>query len=105
MSVFTDWEIYPLAKPIGSLRANGKVTICQTVKVSFTIMEGSKGLFAGLPSKLVEKNGERKYYPDVKLIDETTYEQFQTEAKEAYSNRLESGPPAKKTISAGNVPF
>ena len=102
MSVFTDWEVFPLSKPAKSLMANGKVTIAGTVRVSFTIVNGPKGLFAGLPQQVVEKDGETKYYPHVKILDTETYNMFQKEAVEAYNTRLEA-PPAKKKQS--NIPF
>lgn len=106
MSVFTDWDIFPLKTQVGNLVANGKVTICGTVRVSFTLMNGSKGIFAGLPSKKSDKpgdDGKPIYYPDVKILDKATYDEFQEEAKAAYNTLLNSAPAPKG--KSANVPF
>lgn len=104
--VFTDWEVRILQKPAGSLLANGKVTIAGTVRVAFSIIKGPKGVFAGLPTKMVEKNGEKNYYPEVKIPDQTTYAQFQTEALAAFE-AAQTNPPEPKaaTVNKTNVPF
>lgn len=109
MSVFSNWRVFPLKEKIGSLVANGKVTISETVDVSFTIVEGPKGLFATLPSKKSgkkdEKTGKDIYYPDVKILDESTYGIFQKEAVEAYDNQLATSQVKSTPKSKSNVPF
>jgi DNA-binding cell septation regulator SpoVG len=103
--VFSDWKVFPLKNQVGNLVANGKVTILGTVEVSFTIVKGNKGLFAGLPSKQSEKNGEKVYYPDVKILDKTTYADFQTQALAAYEARLAAPPVNVTSENTKGTPF
>lgn len=108
-TVFSDWKIFVLKTKVGNLVANGKVTISQTVQISFTVVEGSNGVFASLPSRKSEKvgdNGKPIYYPDVKILDPETFAAFQAQAKEEYENALAAGPsvpPATKSKS--KAPF
>lgn len=109
MSVFSNWRIFALKEKAGSLLANGKVTISETVDVSFTIVDGPKGLFAALPSKKSgkkdEKTGKDVYYPDVKLLDEATYNAFQSEAVAQWEINLAGGAPSQKSTKTKNAPF
>jgi DNA-binding cell septation regulator SpoVG len=106
--VFSNWRIFPLTTKVGSLLANGKVTVSGTVDVSFTLVDGPKGIFAALPSKKSgkkdEKTGKDIYYPDVKILDEATQSTFQEEAVAEW-NAKTSGVTESTPKSSKNVPF
>lgn len=110
-SVFTDWQIWPVKVKAGNLLANGKVVVAGTVKVDFRIMEGNKGLFAGFPSQMSEKEGKKNYYPYIKLVDDATYESFQKEAVAAYEQQMAGTLPVVASASkpvgktGNNIPF
>lgn len=60
MEKFSDWKIFPIKNP--KIKANGSVIVAGTISIKFSIFEGSKGLFAMVPSnKYVDKEGTTKY--------------------------------------------
>jgi DNA-binding cell septation regulator SpoVG len=86
--VFTNVKLFPLKTPAGNLLANGSVLVSGTVEVKFTIMKGSKGLFASLPARKGNKpdeNGRVPWYPEVKIPSEELYQEFQTVVKSEYT--------------------
>lgn len=109
MSVFSQFQIWPVKSEAGSLLANGKVVVAGTLKVNFRVMKGPKGNFAAFPSDRVEKEGKTEFYPQASLLDETTKELFQTEAMKAYNEALAAGPQATAKPGSpkpsANVPF
>ncbi len=108
-TVFSNWRIFPLKEKVGSLLANGKFTLCETADVSFTIVDGPKGIFGALPSKKSgkkdDKTGKDIYYPDVKLIDEATSSAFQDEVKVQWNMKLSGAETAKPAATGKKVPF
>ena len=67
----------------GKLKAFAKVTFGHELEVKgFKIIEGSKGLFVGLPS---EKSKDDKYYPTVYINSDELYQDLQTEVLAAYN--------------------
>lgn len=71
------------------LKAFAKVTFGHELEVKgFKIIEGSKGLFVGLPS---EKSQDGKYYPTVYINDENLYRDLQTAVLAAYNEGASEG--------------
>lgn len=98
-NVFANMEIYPLSKPAGTLVANGSVEIGGLVKVRFTVIKGEKGVFASLPARKGNKpdsNGKIPWYPDIKILNEDLYTEFQTMVKKEFAKRLGAGKAAPK---------
>jgi len=86
MSEITDVKVFPLKKRAGNLLANGNAR-CGVVEFKFTVLEGSKGVFASLPArqgKQPDDEGKIPWYPDVKILGEDPYKAFQKLVKEAY---------------------
>jgi DNA-binding cell septation regulator SpoVG len=105
-SVFSNIRIWPVtSEKAGSLLANGKVVVAGTIQVNFTIMKGPKGPFAAFPSQMVEKDGEKKYYPHMNLLDDTTKSTFQEEVMAAYNEVIAAGPVVKPATKSAAVPF
>lgn len=105
MSLFSNWAIYPLKEQAKNLLANGKVTICGTVRVDFRINQGPTGLFASFPAQKVPKDGKDQWYPHIHFPDEATKKVFQEEAVAQYNALAASGStkPAKK--AGKDLPF
>jgi DNA-binding cell septation regulator SpoVG len=104
--LFSNIRIFLVTSPkAGSLLANGSCVVAGTINVKFSVMKGPKGNFAAFPSQLVEKDGEKKYYPHMNLLDDTTKEQFQTAVIEAFDAVSAAGPVAPKSTKSAAVPF
>lgn len=111
-NIFTNWKLFPVKNPTKSFLGNGKVTVAGTVEISFTVMNGPRGPFAALPSKaavkdgqpVIGKNGKQTYYHDVWFPDETTRNQFQAEAIEAFNASISEVAVAKPKKQS-NIPF
>jgi hypothetical protein len=106
--VFSQWVVYlNKSDKQSNFLANGSVVVAGTIKCKFKIMKGPKGIFAAFPSEMVEKDGQKTFYPQMNLLDDTTKELFQTEALAAYE-AAQSQAPAKTTTpkrNTANIPF
>ena len=84
-SEVTKIEIYPLAQPKGKTLAFGKVTLNHDLVIDgIKIIDGSKGLFVGMPSRKAEGSNN---YNDIafpitkelrKAIQETAVSEYKT---------------------------
>lgn len=101
-------NIYPLQKPAGTLVANGSVDIGGLVTVRFTVIKGEKGVFASLPARKGNKadaSGKIPWYPDVKILNEDLYAEFQSMVKKEFAKKLSMGkaPPKSKAGEENQV--
>lgn len=111
MSQISDVEVYPLKKEHSKVKANGSFVYGGVVKVRYTLMNGSNGLFVSLPGrKGKDGEGNDKWYSDVYILDENTRKELQatvvTEYNKKTGNELNQGDaegPTNQTQS--NVPF
>lgn len=90
MSNFTDIKVFPLKQRAGNLLANGTATN-GVVQFKFTVLEGSKGVFASLPARKGTKpgdDGKIPWYPEVKILGEEPYAEFQKAVRDAYSKAM-----------------
>jgi DNA-binding cell septation regulator SpoVG len=70
MSVFSDLKIFPVNSNGSKLIARGSVVVSNTVRVNFSVLNGSKGRFVAMPSEKSNKTDEQgntKYFPVVQL--------------------------------------
>jgi DNA-binding cell septation regulator SpoVG len=102
--IFSDLQIRKVNGK--TIKASGTVVVANSVKVNFTVMEGSKGLFAKLPShKGKDDQGTDKWYDDVYITDEDVRKDFQREVLAAFK-ALDSGTETKKPSSPdSDLPF
>lgn len=106
MSVFSDLKIFPVNTASGSkLLARGSVVVGNSVRVNFSVMNGSKGRFVALPSEKSNKTDEQgnvKYFPIVSLSNK----ELSDELNRLVLTQLDGGPTAgtstssKKTVTA-----
>jgi hypothetical protein len=93
-NVFSNMDITPLAKPMGTLIANGSVDMGNMVKIRFTVIKGPKGVFASLPARKGTKpdaQGKIPWYPEVKIINDELYNEFQSLVKKELAKKLSEG--------------
>jgi hypothetical protein len=107
LDVFSNMKVFPLKTKHDVIVANGTVLVGGTVEVKFTMMKGSKGLFAMLPGRkdpkgaVDPKTGKPVYYNDVKIIDKEDYIGFQKMAQEATKKMLGVGVTPKPKTALG----
>lgn len=90
---FSNLQIWPVKASKGNLLANGKVTVASLVDIRFQVKNGPNGPFASLPArKGPSKNdpGQEVWYPEVRILDEKLYQEFQTLVKENWE-KLSTG--------------
>jgi len=111
MSDFTDVKVFPLKQRAGNLLANGNATV-GVVQFKFTVLEGSKGIFASLPARKGKKPGEDgniPWYPEVKILGEEPYAEFQKAVREAYTKamggQVKAGEENQGTELVDGIPF
>lgn len=109
-NVFTDCQVFVLSKPAGTLLGNGSVTVGGLVNLRFTIIKGEKGVFASLPAHKGNKpdaNGKIPWYPDIKILNEDLYNEFQALVKKEFAKKLSSKPtgPAAGEENQSELPF
>jgi DNA-binding cell septation regulator SpoVG len=103
-NVFSDIQIWPIKTEKGTLLASGKVTVYGTISLRFQVIKGSNGPFASLPARkgtVKDESGKEKWYPEVRILDDALYEEFQKVVKEAYN----SNGQGKSTAVNDGVPF
>lgn len=112
-SNFSDVKIFPV-QGNSVVVARGSVVIKDTVKVQFTVMNGSNGRFVSLPSekstKVDEQTGKAKYFPLVSLanrelqdeLNRVVLAQLDGDKKPASSGKSAT---AGKTKSSDGIPF
>ena len=99
----TNIKIYPITSTKAkNLKANGSCVVKGAVQVNFTIIEGSKGLFASLPRRSYEKNGETKWVDEVRFPDKELYTEFQATVLAAFAD---FGKSSQTEASSDDVPF
>ena len=95
-NVFSNLKLNPLNKPAGKLLAGGEVLIGGVVAVRFNVLQGSKGVFASLPSRKTnkqdEKTGKDIYRAEVKIPDKALYEEFQSIVQKAWAEMAVETP-------------
>jgi hypothetical protein len=93
MSAFSKMKIFPMKKtiPNSNLLGNGSVTIADTVQVRFSVRKGPKGpfaTFAAQKGKKPDAQGKDIWYPEVKIVDDKLYSEFQTLVRTEYDKAL-----------------
>ena len=89
--IFSNIEITPLKSQMGKMLAHGKLLVSGVIEVKFTVIEGTKGVFANLPSKKGKKNdenGKAIWYSDVKFPNKDVYDEFQQLIKSEYGKTV-----------------
>lgn len=98
-NVFSNLEINPLNKPLGTLIANGSVDINNVVKIRFSVIKGPKGVFASLPAikgKKQDAQGKDVWYPQVKILSDDLYNELQALVKKGLAKALAEGKSGGK---------
>jgi hypothetical protein len=108
MGNFSDVKIFTLSTPAGSMVGSGSLVYNGVIRLSFTIMKGSQGIFASLPStkgKKPDAQGKIPYYPQVKFLTDELYAEFQNEVKKEFAKKLSGGnTPKTPTPPIGEEP-
>lgn len=71
MTQFSEITLFPVGKESKVVIARGSVVVANTIKVKFTVMNGSNGRFVSLPaekSDKVDENGKTRYFPNVSMV-------------------------------------
>lgn len=105
MSIFSDLKVFKTKNTKGKIRGNGSVVISDTVRINFTVVEGSKGLFASLPQHTYEKEGKTQYASDVVIFDKARYNEFQQLVTEAFMKLSGGDTPAPTNDQGDDIPF
>lgn len=103
MNNITDIEIYK--KNAGKIRGNGTFVVSGMFKISFNVVEGSKGLFVSLPQeKYTDKEGQTKYAPRVSVPDKDTYSELQKTILAAFEKAGSRERKSKEEPKQENLP-
>jgi len=109
MSNITKVEVRKLKNPKNSLVGSGSCLVGGLVRVNFTIINGSKGIFASLPQHTYkDAEGTNKYVNDVSIPDKNLYDEFQKIVKEAFENIDNQVPPNTVEVdqtTGDGIPF
>ncbi len=76
---FSDIKVTPVNFPNSKLVARGTVVIQETVKVKFSVIEGTNGKFVALPQEKGNKpgpDGKDQYFPIVSLASKELSEEL-----------------------------
>jgi stage V sporulation protein G len=109
MSNISKVEVFPIKNHPGKVKANGSFVYGGALKVKFTLINGEKGLFVGLPTrKGKDKEGKDTWYPEVSFLDKNLQQELQKAAVDAfnkYDGKGMSQGSAAGPTSQDNVPF
>ena len=111
----TDIKIFPSSNGTGNIKAYGNAIISGIVKVQFSVVSGTNGLFVQLPTnrkEVVSKDDssvkEVKFYPQVIITDKDNYKQFTSEVVKKFEEGI-PGQPQKveenKPEETDGLPF
>jgi DNA-binding cell septation regulator SpoVG len=96
---FSEIKVWPLKKDNPKVKANGSFVIDEAIKVKFTLFNGPKGLFVGLPGKSgLDKEGKKVWYPDVSIISVEVQKQVNDAVLKEYNKRI-----GNTTLSQGKA--
>ena len=90
-------KITPVKFDSKSLKANGECIANGTVWFRFTVIQGKNGIFASLPQRKGTKPGDDgniPYYPEMRIPDESLYQEFQQAVRQEYQKVVTSGGQA-----------
>ena len=109
MSSFSDCKLFTIKNPTGTMVGSGSIVLNNLVRISFTIIKGAQGIFASLPATKGNKpdeNGKIPWYPQVKLLTEELYAEFQNIVKKEFAKVLGAGsvPKSKPAPPIGEEP-
>ena len=106
-SVITGINFTPSTKP-GNIKAFGSVTIGGIFQVNIRVLDGSKGLFIGLPGRMSEeidsKTGKKKWYSDVYIQDTAHRQEFNDLVIAEFHKQVSTGSTKSKQPKQ-NFPF
>lgn len=93
-NVFSNIKVFPMKTKHPTILANGSVVVGGVVEVRFTVMKGTKGVFASLPARKGTKpddTGKIPWYPEVKILSDELHKEFQDLVRAELKNRLGGG--------------
>jgi len=109
--LFTDIKVTKLNLDNSKMKGRGEVTVAGTLKVRFTIVEGSNGLFVSLPREKGSKPGEDgkdQYFPQVSFLSRDTQDELNKQVLAAFEGGGDSAKKAPATqykAKGKSVPF
>jgi DNA-binding cell septation regulator SpoVG len=99
-TLITGVTFTPMQKP-GNMKAMGRMTIGGVLTINFRVMDGTNGLWIGLPGRMSDKpdaeTGKPKWYSDVSAVDKGQKEELDKFILEEYSKQVSTGPKSNKT--------
>ena len=107
--MISDIKLWP-QQGQGKIKARGSFLISNAFRVQFSVCEGPKGLFVGLPSrKGTDKEGKEKYYNDVFCTDKEVFAQMNKAVLDVYNNATgnvsSQGEASGPEDQSGGLPF
>jgi hypothetical protein len=103
-SVFSNIKVFPMKKKHPTILANGSVVVGGVVEVRFTVMKGTKGVFASLPARKGTKpddTGKIPWYPEVKILSDELNKEFQDLVRQTLKDQLAGNQVTKPAKAAG----
>lgn len=93
-NIFSSVKVFPMKTKHPTILANGSVVVGGVMEVRFTVMKGTKGVFASLPARKGTKpddNGKIPWYPEVKILSDELHKEFQDLVRDALKKQLSGG--------------
>lgn len=110
LEMFSEIKLWPNKNSNSKIRANGSCLISNAIRLKFTVAQGSKGLFVGLPSRAYkDKEGNTKYSNEVFIEDKTVMKQLTEQVIAAYNEQtgamLNQGDAAGPSSQDADIPW
>ena len=123
--MISDVKVWLLKKANDKIKANVQFVVDNAWKMKGTLMNGTKGLFVGLPGKWAQelkdgkmvdkldpKTGKKIWYPDISCIDHEAQRQLNEVVIQEYNKQVGNGPSDQGTAPGptdqtkrSNIPF
>ena len=117
MAQISEVKIWPV-KGNKVVKANGSFTINDAISIKCSVMEGTKGLWIGLPGKYAEvkndegqmvrkkdENGKDIWYSDVFVKSKDLYKSIQDTVLAAYNKETGNTQGTKDTVGDDGIPW
>jgi DNA-binding cell septation regulator SpoVG len=84
--MISEVNIWPVSNQ-EKVKARGNFLVSNAFKVQYTLFEGPKGLFVGLPGrKVTDSEGNSKWYSDVYCLDDAVRKEMNDAVITAYNS-------------------
>jgi len=107
MSNIGDVQVKAIKNPKGNLVGSGSCVVGGLVRINFTVIKGSKGLFASLPQRSYQdkQTGKTQYVNEVSLPDTNLYNEFQKAVVKAFEEASTAPAGEADQTTGDSIPF